>query len=93
MPLTDSTRYRLRVFARLLAAILGGSALTVAITWLRAVILPSRRVDAVMTSTLVSFLVYAAIILCVFGKKKHWRPAMAWRQWFFLPNTHRIMAA
>ena len=78
MPLTDSTRYRLRVFARLLAAILGGYALTVAITWLLAVILPSSRVDAVMTSTLVSFLVYAAIILCVFGKKNHWRQAMAW---------------
>ena len=78
MPLPDSTRYRLRVFARLLAAIAGGYALTVAITWLLAVLLPQSRVDAVMTATLVSFLVYAAIILCVFGKKNHWRQAMAW---------------
>ena len=78
MPLPDSTRYRLRVFARLLAAIAGGYALTVAITWLLAVLLPQSRVDAVMTATLVSFLVYAAIILCVFGKRGHWRQAMAW---------------
>ena len=43
-----------------------------------AVLLPQSRVDAVMTSTLLSFLVYAAIILCVFGKRGHWRQAMAW---------------
>lgn len=78
MPLHHSTRYRLGVAARLLAAIAGGYVLTAAITWLLAVLLPARRVDAVMTSTLLSFLVYAAIILCVFGKRGHWRQAMAW---------------
>ena len=78
MPLHHSTRYRLGVAARLMAAILGGYVLTVAITWMLAVLLPQRRVDAVMTSTLLSFLVYAAIILCAFGKRGHWRQAMAW---------------
>lgn len=78
MPLQESTRYRLRVLARLLTAIVGGYALTVAMTWLLAVVLPQSRVDAVMTSTLVSFLVCAAIIVCVFGKRGHWRQAMAW---------------
>ena len=78
MPLHHSTRYRLGVAARLLAAILGGYVLTVAITWMLAVLLPQSRVDAVMTATLLSFLVYAVIILWVFAKKGSLRQAMAW---------------
>ena len=78
MPLHHSTRYRLGVAARLMAAILGGYVLTVAITWMLAVLLPQSRVDAVMTATLLSFLVYAVIILWVFAKKGSLRQAMAW---------------
>jgi len=68
-----STLYRAGVAVRLLAAIVGGYALTAIAMSLLAVLLPASRVDAVMTATLLSFPLYAVAIMWAFAARSAWR--------------------
>jgi|TARA_R100001143_G_scaffold37028_6_gene34540 hypothetical protein len=58
-----------RIFSLLLAATFGGYLLTSAVVILVAAILPLSRADAVITSSLLSFAVYTAVIIWVFAVK------------------------
>lgn len=55
------------VFSRVLAAILGGYVLTSLIIALLAISLPGTRAEAVLTSMLLSFLIYAGAVMWVFA--------------------------
>lgn len=63
------------IVSRSLAAILGGYALAASATALLAVVLPLPRADAVVTATLLSFLLYALAVLRVFTVRS---AARAW---------------
>ena len=55
------------IFTRIAAGALGGYALTAAFTSFLAIALPFSRPDAVISATLISFAVYAGILLWVFS--------------------------
>lgn len=67
--LAEDTRYRLGVTSRILAAVLGGYALSAAIAALLALVWPLPRADAVLASTMLSFTVYTLIIIWVFSTR------------------------
>ncbi|XOZ32795.1 hypothetical protein ACMDCT_11290 [Halomonadaceae bacterium KBTZ08] len=60
-------RYRLAVASRVLAAVIGGYTLTSAITVLLALVWPLPRAEAVAAATLLSFALYAVVILWIFS--------------------------
>jgi hypothetical protein len=66
-------RYRLAVASRALAAIGGGYLLAAAATTVLSLILPLSRSEAVVTATLLSFLVYAGAVIGVFAARNAWR--------------------
>ncbi|CAB3845282.1 hypothetical protein LMG26858_01419 [Achromobacter anxifer] len=66
-------RYRLAVFSRAVAAILGGYALASAAAACLAVWLPMRRADAVVTAQMLSFVVYTCGVIWVFATRNAWR--------------------
>lgn len=66
-------RYRLAVFSRAAAAILGGYALASAAAACLAVWLPMGRADAVTTAQMLSFVVYAGGVIWVFATRNAWR--------------------
>ncbi len=72
-----SLRYRLAVTSRVLAAAVGGYALTAAIGTLLSLLIPMERAQAVETGTFLSFAVYAAILCWVFHVRSATR-AWAW---------------
>ena len=55
------------VLSRVLAAILGGYLLTATLIAVLAISLPGSRAEAVLTSMLLSFLIYAAAVMWVFA--------------------------
>lgn len=59
--------YRLAVTARVLAATLGGYVLTSLLTGLLGMLLPGPRAEAVLTATMLSFAVFAAIVMWCFA--------------------------
>jgi hypothetical protein len=59
--------YRLGVASRAVAAILGGYALTATASGLLALTLPMQRADAVLTATLLSFILYVCAALWAFA--------------------------
>jgi hypothetical protein len=61
--------YRLGVASRAVAAILGGYALAAACTAALAVALPMKPVDAVMTATMISFVVYTCAAMWAFSAR------------------------
>lgn len=73
-----SLRYRLAVTSRVLAAAVGGYALTSAIGTLMSLLIPLERAQAVEMGTFLSFAAYAAILCWAF----HVRSAM--RAWTWL---------
>jgi len=73
MNLNPALRYRLDVTARVLAAIGGGYALSAVTTALLAVVLPMARAEAVITATLLSFVVFCGAVLWVFAARNAWR--------------------
>lgn len=73
MNLNPALRYRLDVTARVLAAIGGGYALSAVTTALLAVVLPMTRAEAVITATLLSFVVFCCAVLWVFAARNAWR--------------------
>ncbi|CAB3937876.1 DUF3649 domain-containing protein [Achromobacter insolitus] len=66
-------RYRLAVFSRATAAILGGYALASAAAACLAIWLPLRRPDAVVTAQMLSFVFYACGVIWVFATRNAWR--------------------
>ena len=67
---SNTHRYRWMVASRVLAAVVGGYALTSAATVLIALILPLPKAQAVMASSMLSFALYAAILVWVFSAKR-----------------------
>ncbi|MFJ3463875.1 DUF3649 domain-containing protein [Achromobacter spanius] len=66
-------RYRMAVFSRATAAILGGYALASAAAACLAVWLPMGRADAVTAAQMLSFVVYACGVIWVFATRNAWR--------------------
>lgn len=62
-----SWQYRASVVARILAATAGAYALTSALVAVLAAVLPMARIEAVVTATLLAFLVYALAVIWVFA--------------------------
>ncbi|KAF1043268.1 MAG: hypothetical protein GAK35_02268 [Herbaspirillum frisingense] len=65
--------YRLAVLSRAVAAIAGGYVLAALCTALSAQWLPMARADAVMTATMLSFLIYTCAVIWVFAARDAWR--------------------
>ena len=67
--LGDNTRYRFQILLRVLAGFIGGYILTGYITAVTAVLLPLTRADAVMLSSMLSYLWFAGILIWAFAIK------------------------
>ena len=65
--MSKMTRYRLMVASRILAAVIGGYALTAALSVLLALLLPVSRSEATLAATMLSFILYAVVVLWVFA--------------------------
>lgn len=61
--------YRLGIASRAIAAIVGGYALAAACTAALALTLPMKPVDAVMTATLLSFVIYTCAAMWAFAAR------------------------
>lgn len=59
--------------SRILAAVPGGYLFTYAFTAALARVLPLNKADAMVSATLLSFVVYTLVILWVFTRHNHWR--------------------
>lgn len=67
--LSEQAAYRWMVFFRVIAGFIGGYILTAYITMLLAEILPMSRADAVVLSSLLSYLWFCMAIIWVFAVK------------------------
>jgi len=67
--MSESARYRWMVASRILAAAVGGYALTSAATVLVSLLWPMPQAQAVGATTMLSFILYAIIIIWVFAAK------------------------
>lgn len=65
--------YRLGVASRAIAAIGGGYVLGALVAAAFALFLPMNRLDAALTGTLASFVVYALAVMWVFAARTAWR--------------------
>lgn len=68
--LGQSARYRWMVASRVLAAVVGAYALTSSALVLLALLWPLPQAEAVAASTMLSFLLYALIIIWIFTVKR-----------------------
>lgn len=82
-----SVRYRLAVFSRVMAALVGGYALTVLCTVCLALALSLPRVEAALIATLPAFLVLCVAVIWVFAARS------AWRAWYGLMIPCLILGA
>ncbi|MFL9877163.1 DUF3649 domain-containing protein [Herbaspirillum rhizosphaerae] len=73
MILNPALRYRLAVASRAVAAIGGGYALSAMAAALLAILLPMAPAEAVITATLLSFIVFCCAVLWVFAARTAWR--------------------
>lgn len=76
MKLNEGLQYRLGVASRAIAAIFGGYAVTALATAVLALMLPLVRVDAAMTATLLSFVIYTCAVLWVFAARSAFKAWM-----------------
>ena len=67
MILKEETRYRWMVASRVFIAAIGGYALTSAATIFLAMVWPLPKAQAVMAATMVSFVLYAVVVIWVFS--------------------------
>jgi hypothetical protein len=67
--LNENFRYRFKVFLRVLAGFIGGYILTAYITAITTKLLPMNRADAVVLTSMLSFLWFAGIIIWAFAVK------------------------
>ena len=70
--LTDTARYRWRVASRVLAAVVGGYALTSAVTVLLALLWPLPKAEAVLASSMLSFALYVGMLVWIFAARRLW---------------------
>nr|WP_298721405.1 hypothetical protein [uncultured Steroidobacter sp.] len=70
--------HRVSTGGRLVAAVVGGYLLTSSLVALLALLLPMEPAEAVLTATMLSFAIYAAIVLSVFAARN------AWSMWLYL---------
>lgn len=68
--LSETARYRWMVASRVLAAVLGGYALTSAATVVMALVWPLPQAEAILASTMLSFALYAGVIVWIFSAKR-----------------------
>ncbi|CAM3838410.1 MULTISPECIES: hypothetical protein [Pseudoalteromonas] len=61
--------YRIAVFSRFLAAILGGYTFTAVFTSLLSITLPLKKSDAVLLSVSLTILIYSCVFIWVFAVK------------------------
>ncbi len=73
--------YRNGILMRVLAATLGGYAVASGLAMLLPMVLPMARAEAVLASTLLSFIAYTGVIIWVFSVRA---PKRAWQGVFFL---------
>ena len=66
-------RYRASVASRVLAAVIGGYLLTALAIAALAVYLPLAPVEASLMATMLSFVIYAGVVLWVFATRSIWR--------------------
>lgn len=85
--LSAGARYRLGVASRSVAAIVGGYVLAALVTMLLSVSLPMARSEAVMTATLLSFVIYTCVVMWVFAT------GSALRAWLGLAIPAAVIAA
>ena len=92
---SDAARYRWAVFSRVIAAAVGGYALTSAAIVLLALIWPLPRAQAVGVATLLGFAIYAIAVIWVFSTRSAWRAwigmvaptaVFALAAWWLLPG-------
>lgn len=67
--LGESTRYRFKVLLRVLAGFVGSYVLTGYITAITALLLPMTRADAVVLSSMLSYVWFAGMIIWAFAVK------------------------
>lgn len=67
---SESARYRWIVASRVLAAVVGGYAITSAATVLLALIWPLPQAEAILASSMLSFALYAGVLVWVFAAKR-----------------------
>lgn len=70
---SEGLRYRLAVASRALAAIGGGYVVGALAAAVLALWLPLSRVEATLTGTLASFVVYVCAVMWVFAARSAWR--------------------
>lgn len=73
MSISASWSYRLAVTSRALAAIGGGYALSAFASALLASLLPQPRVEATITATMLSLVIFCCAVLWVFAARNAWR--------------------
>lgn len=69
----NTRNYRVSIVARLIVAVVGGYILTSKVVAALALLLPFQRAEATVTATLLSFAIYAGIVLTVFATHGLWR--------------------
>ncbi|MET4576391.1 DUF3649 domain-containing protein [Ottowia thiooxydans] len=84
--LGEAASYRLAVASRVLAAVIGGYALTSVMVMLLSVIWPAPRAQAVMWASMLSFALYAAVTVWVFATSS------ATRAWVGLLTATAVVA-
>ncbi|WP_290524528.1 hypothetical protein [Alcanivorax sp.] len=67
---SDSARYRWAVFARVVAAFVGGYMLSSMVLLLLSLTLPLPQAEAIATGTMLGFILYALIIIWAFSIKR-----------------------
>lgn len=67
---SETVRYRWRVASRILAAVVGGYALVSTATVLLALVWPLPRAEAILASTLLSFALYAGVLVWIFAVQR-----------------------
>ncbi len=78
--------YRLAVTSRCLAALLGGYLLAAMTSMCLSLLLPMSRVDAVLSGTMLSFLLYLGAFIWVFAARN------AWLAWFGVMAPSAVLA-
>lgn len=68
--LSSTSRYRWMVASRVLAAVVVGYALTSSATVLLALLWPLPKAEAVLAASMLSFLLYAGVIVWIFAVKR-----------------------
>ena len=81
-----SPAYRWAVFSRVMAAAVGGYALTSAVTVLLALIWPLPKAQALLAATMLSFTIYTIAVIWVFNTRT------ATRAWIGLVSVTAVTA-